>query len=153
MIQSEFYPVQQGVAHGRRLQSLFNSTDEKFHARLRRHLANAYAMSTLVNFEPLVDSTTVAFLEQLKERFTGEERSEPDCDFGLWLQYYSFDVIGELTYSRRLGFVDRGVDVDNIITDMESLMDYVSVVSSAVACTAIPQVIWQTVKKLTIQNI
>lgn len=85
-------------------------------------------MSTLVTFEPLVDTTTVAFLEQLKKRFAGRSDGEGTCDFGVWLQYYAFDVIGELTYSKRLGFVDRGVDVDHIIGNLERLLNYVSVV-------------------------
>lgn len=91
-------------------------------------MSNAYAMSTLVTFEPLVDTTTVAFLEQLKKRFAGRSDGEGTCDFGVWLQYYAFDVIGELTYSKRLGFVDRGVDVDHIIGNLERLLNYVSVV-------------------------
>lgn len=85
-------------------------------------------MSTLVTFEPLVDTTTVAFLEQLKRRFAGHSDNEGTCDFGVWLQYYAFDVIGELTYSKRLGFVDHGVDVDHIIGNLERLLNYVSVV-------------------------
>lgn len=85
-------------------------------------------MSTLVAFEPLVDTTTVAFLEQLKQRFSGLPGTQGTCDFGAWLQYYAFDVVGELTYSKRLGFVDRGVDVDHIIGNLERLLNYVSVV-------------------------
>lgn len=127
-VKSDFYPVQQTIANGRPLQSLFNTTDEQFHARLRRAVSNAYAMSTLVAFEPLVDTTTVAFLEQLKKRFAGHSDGEGTCDFGVWLQYYAFDVIGELTYSKRLGFVDRGVDVDHIVGNLERLLNYVSVV-------------------------
>lgn len=86
-------------------------------------------MSSLVAFEPLVDNTTVAFLEQLKKRFAARTGDDGVCDFGLWLQFYAFDVVGELTYSKRLGFVDRGVDVDHIIGNMEKLLNYVSVVS------------------------
>ncbi|KAK3115285.1 hypothetical protein LTR53_005508 [Teratosphaeriaceae sp. CCFEE 6253] len=129
-IKSDFYPVQQTIAKGRSLHSLFNTTDEVFHAKLRRAVSNAYAMSTLVQFEPLVDSTTVAFLKQLERRYA--DRPEHDeagvCDFGTWLQWYAFDVIGEMTYSRRLGFVDEGEDVDGIIQSLETLLDYVSVV-------------------------
>lgn len=121
--------MQQTVANGRPLHSLFNTTDEKFNSKLRRFVSNAYAMSTLVNFEPLVDSTTVAFLEQLKGRYACQGTSAQICDFGTWLQYYAFDVIGELTYSKRLGFVDQGMDVDHIIADLERLLNYVSVVS------------------------
>ncbi|KAL2429478.1 Cytochrome P450 monooxygenase [Exophiala dermatitidis] len=127
-VKSGFYPVQQTIAKGRRLYTLFTSTDEKFHAKLRRAVSSAYAMSTLVQFEPLVDSTTSAFLDQLQKRFADRPGPDGVCDFGTWLQYYAFDVIGELTYSQRLGFVDQGVDVDNIIGDLEKLLNYVSVV-------------------------
>jgi hypothetical protein len=51
-------------------------------------------MSTLVKFEPLVDSTTEAFLKQIKERFANRRDDSGVCDFGNWLQYYAFDVIG-----------------------------------------------------------
>ncbi|KAK4694893.1 hypothetical protein P7C71_g2762, partial [Lecanoromycetidae sp. Uapishka_2] len=34
------------------------------------------------------------------------------CDFAEWLQFYAFDVIGEITYSKRHGFVERAEDVD-----------------------------------------
>jgi cytochrome P450 len=95
-VKSEFYPVQQTIVKGRRLLTLFTSTDEKFHAKLRRAVSSAYAMSTLVQFEPLVDSTTSAFLAQLETRFADREGSDGVCDFGAWLQYYAFDVIGKL---------------------------------------------------------
>jgi len=124
--------VQQTIARGSSLQSLFNTTDEQFHARLRRAVSNAYAMSTLVNFEPFVDSTSTEFLKQLKHRYADRPGASGICDLGSWLQYYAFDVIGELTYSKRIGFVDRGVDVDHIIGDLERVLNYVAVVSEVV---------------------
>ncbi|EXJ79480.1 hypothetical protein A1O1_08744 [Capronia coronata CBS 617.96] len=127
-VKSGFYPVQQTIAKGRRLYTLFTSTDEKFHARLRRAVSSAYSMSTLVQFEPLVDSTTSAFLDRLQQGFADKPGPSGVCDFGTWLQYYAFDVIGELTYSQRLGFVERGEDVDNIIGNLERLLNYVSVI-------------------------
>ncbi|EPE03093.1 pisatin demethylase [Ophiostoma piceae UAMH 11346] len=116
------------IAKGHALPSLFNTTDEKFHAKLRRAVSNAYAMSTLVGFEPFVDSTTTEFVRQLRLQFADRCDASGVCDFGSWLQYYAFDVIGELTYSKRLGFVDRGVDVDQIIGSLEWLLDYVAVI-------------------------
>ncbi|KAK5295620.1 hypothetical protein LTR99_009209 [Exophiala xenobiotica] len=127
-IKSEFYPVQQTIAKGRRLFTLFTSTDEKFHAKLRRAVNNAYAMSTLVQFEPLVDSTILEFLSQLEKRFADKSGPDGVCDFSKWLQYYAFDVIGELTYSKRIGFIEKGGDVDNIIKDLQWLLNYAAVV-------------------------
>ncbi|KAJ0142276.1 Uncharacterized protein HZ326_14890 [Fusarium oxysporum f. sp. albedinis] len=121
---SDFYgsPVQQTInKSGKRLITLFTSQDEKFHSQLRRSVSNAYAMSTLVQFEPFVDSTTTEFFKQLDQRYANQNDI---LDFGTWLQYYAFDVIGELTYSKRLGFVDHGKDVDNIIGNLEWLLNY-----------------------------
>ncbi|KAG7405050.1 Cytochrome P450 monooxygenase [Fusarium oxysporum f. sp. rapae] len=119
---SDFYPVQQTInKSGKRLITLFTSQDEKFHSQLRRSVSNAYAMSTLVQFEPFVDSTTTEFFKQLDQRYANQNDI---LDFGTWLQYYAFDVIGELTYSKRLGFVDHGRDVDNIIGNLEWLLNY-----------------------------
>lgn len=129
-MQSEFYPVQQAVANGKRLPSLFSTTDESFHASLRRAVSNAFSLSTLLQYEPLVDSTTSEFLKQLQLRFADREGSEGNFDFARWLQYYAFDVIGELTYSKRHGFIDEGRDIDGIIQYLAGLFDYVAPVST-----------------------
>jgi hypothetical protein len=136
-LKSEFYPVQHQVANGARLETLFTTTDPVFHGRLRRAVGNAYALSSLLAFEPLVDSTILAFLGELEGRFVrglaGDDREERGekgiCDFGTWLQYFAFDVIGELTFSKRLGFLDRGEDVDGIIGSVERNLNYFAVVS------------------------
>jgi hypothetical protein len=122
--------VQQALAKGKRLETMFNTANDRYHARLRRSVSNAYAMSTLVTFEPFVDSTSTEFIRQLKLRFADRSNDAGVCDFGAWLQFYAFDVIGELTFSKRLGFVEGGVDVDNIIRDLESFLNYVSWVTA-----------------------
>ncbi|KAL3418183.1 Pisatin demethylase 12 [Phlyctema vagabunda] len=127
-IKSDFYPVQQNISNGKPLHSLFNTNDEKFHSKLRRHVANAYSMSNLVQFEPMVDSTITAFINQLEKRFVGRPGGDGVIDFGLWLQYYAFDVIGELTFSQRLGFVDQGKDIDGVITTLERMLNYFAVI-------------------------
>lgn len=121
--------MQQTLAKGVPLKTLFTSTDELFHAKLRRSVSSAYGMSSLVQFEPLVDSTTTEFIHQLKQRYADKLDSQGVVDLGAWLQYYAFDVICELTYSKRMGFVDRGQDVENIISNLEWFLNYVAVVS------------------------
>ncbi|KAK4940240.1 hypothetical protein LTR28_009190, partial [Elasticomyces elasticus] len=49
MTKSDFYPVQQAVAKGIRLQSLFSTTDEDYHAKYRRCVNGAFAMTSLVS--------------------------------------------------------------------------------------------------------
>lgn len=50
-------------------------------------------MTALLEQEQYVDSTSRVFLEKM-DAFA---RTHEVIDFGLWLRYYAFDVIGELT--------------------------------------------------------
>lgn len=120
-MQSDFYPVQNAVSKGRRLQSLFSTTDENYHAKYRRCVNNAFAMSSLVNYEPLVSSTLGFFLERTEQMFADTGKV---CDFAQWLQYFAFDVIGDLTWSKRLGFLEENRDVDGIIGFLKKFLSY-----------------------------
>jgi len=80
-------------------------------------------MSSLVQYEPFVDNTTKLFLEQTKNVFV--DKSE-GCDFTQWLQFYAFDVIGEITYSKRHGFIENIEDVDGIVAYLNWLFLYVA---------------------------
>lgn len=123
MIQSGFYPVQMGVSQGKRLPSLFSTTDEGYHANLRRSVNSAFSMSTLVQYEPLVNEATEVFLDQTERLFA---RTNKACDFAEWLQYFAFDVIGQLTYSKRHGFVEKAEDIDGMIGYLGRLFSYVA---------------------------
>lgn len=84
-------------------------------------------MSALVEYEPLVDDTTEKFLNQTQSLYVSKNRV---CNFAEWLQYYAFDVIGAITYSKRHGFVDRAEDVDGMVKKLGSIFSYVAPVHS-----------------------
>ncbi|KAJ5692861.1 Cytochrome P450 [Penicillium macrosclerotiorum] len=117
---TNFYHVQQQLAKGKPTPTLFTTTDEEFHAAIKRPVSSAYSMSTLTEFEPFVDTTIHTLFRKLDE-FVAEKKV---CDIATWLQYYAFDVIGELTFSKPLGFLDHGADVDGIIAALEKMLDY-----------------------------
>ncbi|KAL8766518.1 MAG: hypothetical protein Q9209_006734 [Squamulea sp. 1 TL-2023] len=111
-VKSGFYPVLQPNAKGAAMPGLFNTQDENLHRVLKKPIANIYSMSNLVSFEPYVNSTMSVFFKELDERFAKPGRV---CDLGVWLQRFAFDVIGEITFSRRLGFLEGAQDVDGIM--------------------------------------
>ncbi|TPX07116.1 uncharacterized protein E0L32_011011 [Thyridium curvatum] len=123
MVKSDFYIVQQAVVQGHRLSSLFSTTDENFHAQFRRCVNSAFAMSALVQYEPFVDNTTKIFLKQTEKLFAASKEA---CDFTRWLQFYAFDVIGEITYSKRHGFIEKNQDIDGIVSYLTGLFLYVA---------------------------
>ncbi|CAJ2505328.1 Uu.00g127220.m01.CDS01 [Anthostomella pinea] len=122
-VKSDFYVVQQSTVKGHSLASLFSTTDEGFHAQFRRCVNSAFAMSALVQYEPFVDNTTKLFLKQTQRLFA----ASPDgCNFTEWLQFYAFDVIGEITYSKRHGFIEKNEDIDGIVSYLGNLFLYVA---------------------------
>ncbi|KAK2787600.1 hypothetical protein FQN53_005050 [Emmonsiellopsis sp. PD_33] len=122
-VKSDFYRVQQSVARGWRLPSLFSTTDNDFHSQFRRCVNAAFSMTALVQYEPFVDNTTKLFLDQTEKLFAGGKKV---CDFTTWLQFYAFDVIGEITYSKRHGFVEKNEDVEGIVAYLSGLFLYVA---------------------------
>lgn len=69
-------------------------------------------MSKVVSFKPQVNSTMEYFFKRLDELFADKDQV---CNFAFWLQAFAFDVIGEVTFSNRIGFLEKGEDIDGII--------------------------------------
>ena len=123
---SKFYPVQQALSKGKRLPSLFGTTDERYHAELRKSINSAFSMTAIVQYEPSIDDATEKFLDQTEAIFVANHTV---CDFARWLQFVAFDVVGQITYSKRHGFVDRNEDVDGMVAWLGNLFSYVAPVS------------------------
>lgn len=119
--QSEFYPVQMTVSKGEPLPSLFSTLDESYHANLRRSVNHAFSMSSLVQYEPMVNETIELFLNQTATLFSKPNQT---CDFARWLQFFAFDVIGSITYSKRHGFIEKNQDIDGILKSLARIFDY-----------------------------
>jgi hypothetical protein len=109
------------ISKGEILQSLFGTQDQDYHMKLRRTVSGAFSMSSLVQYEPRVNDTVRVFLARTEELYAAPGKT---CNFILWLQYFAFDVITEITYSRRVGFVDNCEDVDGIIAWLNKIFDY-----------------------------
>lgn len=122
---SAFYPVMGNVAHGKVVPTIFSTQDESVHESMKRPIAQVYAMTNLKTYEPLVESTESLFFSKL-ERLA----DEGVCfDLGTWLHWFATDVIMEITFGKRLGFLEREEDVDAILEMIERRFWYVAVVS------------------------
>jgi cytochrome P450 len=102
--------------------NLFSTRDETFHRGQKKPVANAYSMTSLLELEPGVDSCTEIFLSQLR-RFADSKRV---VNLGTWLQYYAFDVVGEFSFAKKLGFLQEGKDVDGMMEAIEGMLVYAS---------------------------
>ncbi|KAM6523217.1 hypothetical protein FSOLCH5_003836 [Fusarium solani] len=104
--------------------TLFADEDIQRHAKHRRLYQSTYSMSSLVTYEAYVDECADLFSLRLSELADAGVQ----VDMGYWFQCFAFDVIGLITYSKRLGFLDRGEDVGSIIKTIDNEMVYFVVV-------------------------
>ncbi|KAI3544661.1 hypothetical protein CSPX01_05460 [Colletotrichum filicis] len=96
--------------------NLFSARDRAVHGLMRRKVASMYSMSTIKSYEPYVDSCVALLLK----RFDEFAESGETFDLQQWMQCYAFDVIGEITFGRRVGFLESGgQDIDGIMRGLE----------------------------------
>ncbi|EEA25175.1 hypothetical protein TMatcc_006602 [Talaromyces marneffei ATCC 18224] len=115
-LKTDFYRVFTFTARGKLVRTIFSTQDSQEHQTLRKPIANLYSMSYIASHEKLVDQTIAHFFRRLDELFV---ETNGVCDFGTWIQYFAWDVIGNLTFSKPLGFLELGDDVENITVNIE----------------------------------
>ena len=116
---------------GKPLPSIFSTLGQEEHRRLKSGVAQKYSMSSLLRLEPLVDNVTqnfIARIRQFSSTALGNELRPPVVDLGAWVQYYAFDVIGAITFSRTFGFLDTGSDYNGVIKGLEGGLKYAAVI-------------------------
>ncbi|KAF9761172.1 hypothetical protein IL306_003931 [Fusarium sp. DS 682] len=115
--------------------NLFNESSLAQHAHDRKQYQSTYSMSSLVNYEAFVDECA----ELLKNRLSELCAAGQAFDLHHWLQCYAFDVIGMITYGKRLGFLDKGEDVGNVINALNGMLGYSTIVG--IVCPTLHDII------------
>lgn len=77
-------------------------------------------MSSLVHYEPYVDECSDIFAQRVEEM----TQSKSVVDLEYWFQCYAFDVIGYITYAKRIGFLDRGDDIEGVVHALDGFQHY-----------------------------
>ena len=130
-LKSDVYFVNASVAKGEYAHTLFSSTDPIWHKNVRRATNNFFTQSAVLAYEPFVERTIQTFVTELDNRFVDKHEHGPEgiIDFHTWLSFFTFDVISDLTYSERHGFISRGEDVYGIIGWVAAHLKYGFIVS------------------------
>jgi cytochrome P450 len=90
--------------------SLFSDLNPHRHGLQRRKFSSLYSMSALIGYEPFVNNCT----SLLCHRFNEIAQAGKTVNLQHWLQCYAFDVIGEITFANRFGFLDMGEDKEGV---------------------------------------
>ncbi|KAH7112072.1 cytochrome P450 [Dendryphion nanum] len=119
-IKSRFYePL---LASDPEKQNIFTMRDPIRHKDRRRKIANLYSMSTMVAYESAVDKMNSVCVSKLSQ-FAKEKRKISLPDF---MQYYAFDVIGEITFSKSFGMMENEGDSTGMIKGIHGANGYLA---------------------------
>ncbi|RDI84047.1 hypothetical protein Vi05172_g6046 [Venturia inaequalis] len=100
--------------------NIFSTSDSQYHAAVRRPIASAYSTSHLVQLEQFVDNC----ISLLRTRFSGFVGSQEYIDIGHWMQLFSLDAIGEISFGKRFGSIETGKDPQNLFSVLEEFLVY-----------------------------
>ena len=81
-----------------------------------------FSMTNLRNYEQPVDECTEVLMRMLND-VEGQA-----IDFTEWFQWYAFDVISNITFQKRLGFLDKKDDVLGMIRGQRFSSQYLAVI-------------------------
>ena len=68
-------------------------------------------MSSLVMYEPFVDKVNSEFMAAV----ASHAQTKRQFDLFTWMQFYAFDVIGEITIGRSFGLIEAGNDKNGLL--------------------------------------
>jgi cytochrome P450 len=109
--------------------SLLSSTDEAWHNAQRRLVHAAFSTTSILKYEPWVDDTIEVLLRELKNRFLDRKKASTVVDLYRWMSYFSADVISNLTFGQRTGYLETGSDIMGIQAGVQKVFSFWLIVS------------------------
>ncbi|RYP29546.1 hypothetical protein DL767_006674 [Monosporascus sp. MG133] len=107
---SNYYDAQGGS------ENLFTTRDNNDHQDRRRKVASLYSMSAMVTYEDAIDRMTALCMKKL-DQFAQEKCLISVPNF---MQYYAWDVIGEITFDQNFGMMENMGDTQGVIKEIHT---------------------------------
>ncbi|KAK8034834.1 hypothetical protein PG993_009829 [Apiospora rasikravindrae] len=111
--------------------------DPREHIRKSRNVNAGYALSNVIRSEPQVDALVRLLQEQLdkcilespqKQQAGKKGAAAAVVDLNRWITYFTFDVLGEVTFSQPFGFLAAGHDIRDTVANARYLTAYLGFV-------------------------
>lgn len=101
--------------------STHTTRDKQEHKQRRKAWDHAFNAKALREYEPRLNRHALALMTKLKE-----EAQNPSVRITNWVNFYSFDVMGDIGFSRSFGMLEKGEE-DPMIKLLHSSMEPLSV--------------------------
>ncbi|KAL9113808.1 MAG: hypothetical protein Q9187_007568, partial [Circinaria calcarea] len=150
-VKTDFYSVNDVKMGPNTISNIFATRSNEFHAAQVRPIQQFYTMNGVKEFEPLVDNTISVLLGKIDEQFANSGKT---LSLDFWLLYFTWDVVGEITYSQTLGFLENAADVDDILSTSSKTLDYFAAILAGSDTTALTlrAILYYTLKNPQVQR-
>ncbi|KAK0648973.1 cytochrome P450 [Cercophora newfieldiana] len=103
--------------------SIFSTLDPNLRREMKRKVAPAYAGKGIDSFEGSVDRGTAGFLQAM-QRFADRN------DLPRQVHFFTLDTLGEVVYSRPMGYLENNKDMGNLLKINEKILPIMVLLSS-----------------------
>ena len=81
-------------------------------------ISNSYSINAVVELDEYVQRPVDLLLSKMDE-YTNTGRS---MNFSDWMQWFAFDVMGEVSFSKQFGFLKQSTDIDNTLQSIDTFL-------------------------------
>ncbi|KAG7151097.1 Cytochrome monooxygenase vrtE like protein [Verticillium longisporum] len=121
---TDLYKISSSVVDGKITYHMFSQVDNILYARLKRPVVRHYSVPSVLAMEPHMNEVVETFCDHLQKRFVDPEIL---CDFGDWLAYFTWDLLGAVTFSKKFGYMEEGRDFDGTLAIADQSIDYLGI--------------------------
>lgn len=87
--------------------SFFATKDRDIHRTIRKRVSGTYSMSAILNMEPLIAD----IMDLNQKKLTAIAKSGQAIRLDRYVNYFTFDVVGQLSMGGPIGFFEQETDV------------------------------------------
>ncbi|KAL3433256.1 cytochrome P450 [Aspergillus tetrazonus] len=105
-----------------RIQTPMSTTDPGRRVEAAKNVASAYTLSNVIKSERYMNEMISLMLDKF-DQFSDKQQS---VEFDHWFNYLAFDIVGEVVFSQRFGFIKGGKDMGDSIANSRTLNAYIT---------------------------
>lgn len=127
-LKSDYYTINDALQDGHIIQNIFSTRSNEFHSKGVKPVQKLYSLQNALQIESIMDDDLRTLCTQLDARFVEGAKKDKTCDIADWISFFAWDFLGDMTWSKRIGFMEQGTDVGDMLGTAERVMRYFSVV-------------------------
>jgi hypothetical protein len=123
--------INDALQDGHIIQNIFSTRSNEIHSKGVRPVQKLYSLQNALQLEELMNDDLGTFCAQLESRFMEGANKGKTCDIADWISFFAWDFLGHMTWSKRMGFMEKGADIGGMLGTAERVMRYFSVVCTS----------------------